>query len=142
MKKLVLTFILAGTYYLLSCSPSKDDKTTDPAQNYEDETCGYNYTEQSNKFFSYCVNNNNDSDVLFLALTSYECKSDGGSSLITSSNQASYKKYKIYKVCNDGVCPVNPNVATDIKQITSSTSSTVLYLRTPSGTTLNCTMED
>ena len=142
MKKLVFTFILAGIYYLLSCSPSKGDQTANQGTGSDDGTCGYNYTEQSNKFFYYCVNNNNDSDILFLSLTSYECKSDNGASLITSSNQASYKKYRIYKVCNDGVCPVNPNVATDIKQINSSTSSTVLYLKTSSGTTLNCTMED
>lgn len=131
-------FIIVFFFGCLSCANNNQQGSSDNNSG----NCKSGYTEKSNKFFNYCVNNSKNSDILFLSLNGYTCKNDNGGSLITSSNESSYKNSTITKVCNDGVCPANPNIVTDIDEITSSTTSTSIYLTTTAGKTVHCTMEE
>ena len=145
MKKII--FSLLCLLCCVSCSATNTNNTggsngTSSSSNSSQGDCNSGYTEQSNKFFSYCLSSSDSSDFKFLAITSYDCKSDSGSKVITSSNQSTYKNATITKLCLDGVCPAKPDIEKQMSDISSSTKSVVLYLKTSSGKTTECTMEE
>ena len=141
MRKVFWCMLSFLTMVSISCSANTNQQGTTQNDSSSGD-CKSGYIQNSNKFFYYCVNKNKSSDILFLSLNGYNCMKDNGSSLITTSNESSYKNASITKICNNGICPVKSDVATDIKDIDSSTTSTSLYLTTTTGKNVNCTMSD